>query len=342
MATTGKKDPCICGSGLAYEDCCYNEDVLHGKVPGGNSPAQEILSGLEDRVYSSLDEVREAARRVADASNRRPLDEFCGLSPEDMYRFLHHPFNSPDVVSFNPELRQFPEAPFCRLFPFLLQAAAQEKLKATAKGMLPVKFVRDAARWYYGEEKYLDRSRAMTYRTETDFSVLHTVRLVAGLSGFLRKVKGSFSPTKEGFAFAEKGLDGASFLRVFETYTRKFNWGYNDRYPELHIIQHAFLFTLYTLSKFGEEWRPATFYEDLFLTAFPAALRDAPQRSFETPEQTLKHCFSVRALERFAHFFGFVEFDAARKRTWQEPRLLRKTPFLDDWVRFTPVAAQVR
>jgi len=141
MATTGKNDPCHCGSGLIYEECCYNEDVLHVGAVGKEGSAQDVQSKLENRAFNSLEEARAAVQRVAEASNRRPLDEFCGLSPEDMFHFLHHPFNSPDFVSFNLEVHQFPEAPFFRLFSFLIKAAAKEKLKATVKGMLPVKLV---------------------------------------------------------------------------------------------------------------------------------------------------------------------------------------------------------
>jgi len=174
----------------------------------------------------------------------------------------------------------------------------------------------------------------MTYRTETDFHTLHTVRLISELAGFLRKRKGGFELTKAGASLAEKGLDGTAFFKIFEAYTRKFNWGYNDRYPELHIIQQAFVFTLYMLSKFGGESRPASFYEDLFVTAFPLALREAPVSAYATPEQTLKRCFTVRSLERFGHFLGFVEFEPMQKKVWPEQKSLKKTSFIDEWVRF--------
>jgi len=333
MAKTGKDDPCYCGSGLAYHECCYNVDVLHGGYVDAERPGQSILSKLENRAFGSLEEAREAVKRLTEVSNHAPLDDFCGLNPEQMYRFLHHPFDSSDLVTFNLELKRFPESPFFRLFSFLL-SAAKEQLKATAQGKLPVKLVREAAIRYYGEEKYQDRMRYLSYRTETDFPVLHTVRLVTELSGFIRKFKGRFRLTKDGAELAEKGIDGRAFLRIFTAYTRKFNWSYTDRHPELHIIQQAFLFTLYVLAKFGGEFRPASFYEDSFLTAFPAALRTVPESSYATPEQTLKRCFSLRALSRFGHFFGFVEFEDTQKRKWLEQQPIRKTRFLDEWVQF--------
>ncbi len=335
MAKSGIDEPCHCGSGLTYYQCCYTEDILHSGPEGVEHPDSSILSSLKNQVFGSFEELQDAAQRLTEASNQAPLDNFHGLSPNQMFRFLHYPFDFPDLVAFNLELKHFPESPFFRLFSFLLSAMAKEHLKATAKGMLPVKLVRETALWYYGEEKYRDRQRYMSFRTETDFPVLHTVRIVAELSGSVRKYKGRFKLTKDGENLVKTGMDGKAFIRIFTTYTRKFNWGYNDRYPDIQIIQQGFLFTLFLLTKFGGEFRPAAFYEDSFLTAFPLALKTIPELSYSTPEETFKRCFSIRALARFGHFFGFVEFDdSVKEKRHLEQQPLRKTPFLDEWVRF--------
>jgi len=55
----------------------------------------------------------------------------------------------------------------------------------------------------------------------------------------------------------------------------------------------------------------------------------------DTREYTLKHCFSLRSLSRFAHFFGFVELSDPQNARWIEKLELKKTRFFDEWIRFT-------
>jgi hypothetical protein len=336
MATTGKNDSCPCGSGRTYEKCCYGGDIL--KASGrmdAKTFSQAIGALMEGRQFSSLEEANAELDRLTRARNTAPLNEFCGLSPEQMNRFLYHPFDSSGLIDFNLALTSFPDSQFFRLFTFLLNATAKDELKATSQGNLPVKFVKDAAQWYYGEQGYQERRRYISFRTETDFAVLHTVRLIAVMSGFIRKQKGCFHLTKNGAAVLENGMDGRAFFKIFKGYTGKFNWGYNDRYPELYFVQHAFLFTLFVLKKYGDIFRPASFYENLFLTAFPKVIREVPEVPYDTREDTLKHCFTLRSLSRFGHFFGFVELSDPKNDRWIEKLEIKKTPFLDGWVRFS-------
>ncbi len=336
MATTGKQEPCPCGSGRTYEVCCFGSDVLNARGRMDEKSFNQAIGAImQGRQFSSLEEANAELDRLITARNAAPLDELCGLSPEQLNRFLYHSFESPGLIDFNLELNSFPGAPLFRLFSFLLSATAREELKATSQGNLPVKFVQTAALSYYGEQGYLERRRYISFRTETDFPMLHTVRLLAVMAGFIRRQKGCFRLTKNGSAVVEKGMNGQAFFKIFKAYTGKFNWGYNDRYPEIYFIQHAFLFTLLLLQKYGDAFRPASFYEDLFLFAFPKVISVVPDVFDDTREDTLKHCFSLRSLSRFAHFFGFVELNDPQNARWIEKQELKKTRFLDEWIRFT-------
>jgi hypothetical protein len=252
-----------------------------------------------------------------------------------MYRFLHYPFDSPGLIDYNLEIKRFPDAPFFRLFSYLMQGVVKEELKATALGNLPQKFVQAAAPWFYDEEEYAKMRRYMTFRTETDFMELHTVRLTAELAGFVRKVKGRFRATRAGRAVVEQEMNGTAFFALFQAYTRKFNWAYNDRYPGLPMIQEAFLFSLYLLRKQGAVLQPASYYADLFLKAFPFALEETPEYSYATREETLLSCYATRTLSRFGRFFGFIEIAGDDKGRWIEKRFVKKTQFLDEWLRFS-------
>jgi hypothetical protein len=325
MGTSGKKEPCPCGSGREYQDCCYSGDILSAGRAGGAplGQARDAGEGSDSRTFRSM------------MKSSDELEALCGLSREHIYALLYEPFTTPELISFNLEQATFPDAAFFRLFTFLLQGVAAGDLKPTTRGNLPVKFVNDAALWFYGEKEYRERKQIFSFRTEMDFPAFHTVRLAAHMSGFIRKYKNRLHLTRSGSEVLEQGMNGRAFLKIFQTYTTRFNWAYNDRCPDLPIVQLTFLFTLYLLQRYGNRLRPASFYEDLFVAAFPEEVRNVPEAFRDSAEETLKRCYSLRSLSRFAHFFGFIELsDAGNARCIEKPEL-KGTPFLGDWFRLT-------
>lgn len=140
--------------------------------------------------------------------------------------------------------------------------------------------------------------------------------------------------TRNGEQASSKGMNGRSFLDLFKAYTRKFNWAYRDRFPKLDIIQNSFLFTLFCLHRFGDVARPGKFYADLFLRAFPKVLAEVPGVPYQSPEEEVRRCFSIRALERFAGFFGFAEVRRPDQLRLGMPIEVVKKPLLDLWIRF--------
>lgn len=322
MATTGRKDPCPCGSGRVYEKCCMSVDIQDADAERALPVFPEMDRSIDSRTFRS---------RMVSSDD---LQKLFGISREAMYILLYEPFSVPGLVSFNLDLKQFPESPFLRIFHSLVTAIGTSGLNATAKGYLPPALVRETALRYYGEKEYLSRKEYMTFRTEMDFPVLHTVRLTAQLAGFVRKYRNRFQPTKAGREVLARGLDGRFFMKLFSTYGTRFHWAYNDGSPEIHIVQQAFLFTLYLLSRHGDRFRPASFYEDQFLAAFPEEIPEIPETRGRRGEEILRDCFTVRSLSRFAHFFGFVEMNSLSNPGSFRLREIRKTPFLDQWVRF--------
>lgn len=335
MATTGKNEPCPCGSGKIYVDCCKLSDIASAGRAVGEAFGDLVIEPLEGGRIDALAEARASADKAVRKHNAAPLEAFSGLSPDQMDQLLRHPFDAPGPVEYHLGLTRFPDAPFLRLFSYLMQGAATSALAATAKGNLPQKFVQAAAPWFFGEEEYARRRRYMTFRTETDFFELHTVRLIAESAGYVKKSNGQFRLTKKGEQAARAGMDGATFFDLFQAATRRYNWAYGDRYPDLPIIQHAVLFSLYLLSKEGSAFRPASFYGRLFLKAFPAALQETQDIVIETREEAFSRCYTLRTFLRFGHFFGFAELDNEQKAYGVDKRSVRKTAFLDDWLRFT-------
>ena len=130
------------------------------------------------------------------------MDDFHGLSPEQMHRFLHMPFESPDLVTFPPVLQVEPESKASFILSILIEGIGENGIKLTAKGNLGQKFSRQASREYYS--RYPDSFMAnLSVRSETNFEPLHAIRLTTQLAGLVRKYKGRLLLTKK----CKKALD---------------------------------------------------------------------------------------------------------------------------------------
>jgi len=330
-----RNDPCPCGSGKKYKKCCLGKPA---DKPGPQSMQEimaEISNKLEGGQFSSLEEAQAELNRFMHRKNYSPLAVFHGLSPAQMHRFLHFPFDSPELVRLEDTLDPPPDAPVLRLFSLLADAIGDKGLKPTATGNLPQKFCRDAALAFLGDETYEKRTRYSSIHSEMDFFDLHCLRLVAGLAGLLRKYKGKFILTRKcRQKIASHGV-GSVYSDLFMAYVRKFNWAYRDHYPELGFIQRSFLFTLYLLQKYGEETRQHTFYEDIFLEAFPQLLDEVPDSPYLSGEEKIRYAYRYRALDHFAVFFGLIAFAPTSEDYLNRQYEVKKLPLLDRFISFT-------
>jgi hypothetical protein len=98
----GRNDPCPCGSGRKYKNCCL-EDQGSGLPPEGPAGVfAEIRQALQGRQFSSLEELRSFTDRFMRQRNQASLDDFHALSPERIHRILVFPFDSPELVTYTP------------------------------------------------------------------------------------------------------------------------------------------------------------------------------------------------------------------------------------------------
>ena len=117
-------------------------------------------------------------------------------------------------------------------------------------------------------------------------------------------------------AFLSRRMGGKSlrkvqqcaFWNLLDKFTLVFNWEFMDRYPPFPIVQQSFLFGLYLLHRQAGREIEDQVLAGHFLRAFPQALEEA--RRYETPyikpRDFISICFSLRFLERFCEYFGFV------------------------------------
>jgi len=252
-----------------------------------------------------------------------------------MHRILYLPFASPQLVDFPDCLDLTPTAPILTLFDLLQEAIGPKGMKPTATGNLPRKFCREAALAYWGEEGYRDKTRYGNINKENDFSDLHATRMVAELAGLIRKYKGRFILSRKCRSLMTEAGLSAVFPRLFRAFVQQFNWGYRDGYSEIRLIEQSFLFTLYLLDRYGDDWRLSVFYEDCFLKAFPAVLKEMEPNPFYPAENQIRSCYTLRAIKRFIGFLGLATVEPAETdKPFGEHYRLKKRPLLDATVRF--------
>ncbi|MBT6549781.1 MAG: hypothetical protein HOM14_00340 [Gammaproteobacteria bacterium] len=324
---TGRNDPCPCGSGKKYKHCCL-------------SPASvvndELKGLLAEQEFDSIDDVQAVADQFMQQKNQLPQDDFQGLSPEQVHRMLHFPFDTPEFFTFPETLSSAPEAPILHLVQEITAAIDEKGLKATAKGNLPLKLCKLAKVDYQKFKPEGDYLYRRNISSEEDFDDLHTARIILELSGLLRKTKGRFFLTKKYQQMIKKsGLTGLYPL-LLKTYCRKFNWGFRDGYEEIPFIQHSFLFTMYLLKLHGDDWKLFFIYEDYFLQAFPMVINEAESEPYRSAEDGVRACYSIRTLDRFLHFMGLTSIEKIPgDKPFKREYRIRKLPLLDEVVRFS-------
>ena len=328
----GRNDPCSCGSGKKYKKCCLT------KPGSAQAIVDEIAEAAEERPFSSVEEINAFAKQRMNQRNQRALDEFCGLSPEQMTQLLYSPFDSPETVRFSTVVALIRGTEIMRVFIPLMEAIGESGLKTTAKGNLPLKFCKAMAEQLrQADDKEAEGTRLLRIggiSSEVDLEVLHCTRLVAQLGGLIRKYRGKFVLTKKCKKMLVSEAYGKIYLELFKAYTTKFNWGYRDGYPEAGIVQHSFLYTLFLLVSFGNTQQPQQFYEDKFLAAFPMALDMFHENSYSTAEDEARRCYFLRSIDRFAAYFGLAELNLKPRQSYREKYLVRKSILLDRFVSF--------
>jgi hypothetical protein len=324
---TGRNDPCPCGSGKKYKHCCLSPASV------ANDELKGLLAGQE---FDSLEDVQALADQFMQQRNQQPQDDFQGLSPEQVHRMLHFPFDTPEFFTFPETLSSEPEAPILHLVQEITAAIDEKGLKATAKGNLPLKLCKLAKvdyQKYKPEGDYLYRRNI---NSEVDFDDLHTARIILELSGLLRKTKGRFFLTKKYQQIVKKSGLAGLYPLLLKTYCRKFNWGFRDGYEEIPFIQHSFLFTMYLLKLHGDDWKPFFIYEDYFLQAFPMVINEAESEPYRSAEDGVRAFYSIRTLDRFLHFMGLASIEKIPgDKPFQKKYQIKRLPLLDEVVRFS-------
>lgn len=282
---------------------------------------------LKDQNFSSYKEKLIYLNRYLRPNVSLTTIELHDLKPDQMERLLNRPFEADDSVVFPSGLDMQPQALVLEIFGLYIDAIGGKGLPLTKNGNLPSKFYRAAATHLDSIPYCRQQMNTQLYVNSYDTAV-HVTGVIAELAGLMDSDGGEYVLTDKFLKLmADQGQAGV-YRHLFRTFVEDLSWCYSDGWQDIPLLQHSFLFTLYLLKKFGNEWRTTAFYQDCFLKTFPTLLLEIkPVEHFFTPEDVLRYTYSVRCLERFAHFFGLIEVE---RDCW-----LKSLPLIDQVVQFS-------
>jgi hypothetical protein len=267
-------------------------------------------------------------QRIMNERNHRRIDDFDGLSPEQMYLMLNRLFEKDCLIrirTMKPE--SYASIPMLSQIRYLAGRIRERgELKLTEKGNLPVKMVADLYAQGFMKDDHVESGITKLYK-ETDSITINLPRILLELSGVAKKRYNKLSLTKKGEALIDE--PAALFAVIFETMCMKFNWGYYDGYSDSHVGRTGVGFTLLLLSRYGGTMRSATFYSDKYFRAFPM-LMDSFSPGYRSAEKQASDCYALRTFTRFLKLFGLVQTEQERK--WDAELFVTKTALFDDLI----------
>jgi hypothetical protein len=308
MVKIGRNDPCPCGSGKKYKHCCMDNISIQ---------RAELLDDMAQVVAMnpnlSLDELNRVAQQRMQERNHKPEADFCGLTPTQMNNWLYAPFNQwAGVTITTPD--DLSRSPVMRYLALILDEALQQEgsFKATSKGNLPVKLVKQACdllpEFAIGKFDIHVSINSFAGVNEEKFVALHYTRILAEIAGIIYRRSGRFHVKKEAQKRYQTLGVNAFFLPMLEAAVTKYNWGYLDGWETEVDLRTFWLFMLWRLQ--GHASLDQLMEE--VATAFPDLLRMLVPDEYFPPIQLLGLLIESRFIERFLQLWGFVTVDPRR------------------------------
>ena len=285
---------------------------------------RDLVEAIGEREFGSLEEVQAFADRFNSDRNRKPLEDFDGLSPEQMTMLLNDPLDpeSPLVLAAAPT--RLPKSPLFELVCDLTSTLAQGPLRATPTGNLPRDYVRAALARHRaaGWEPVWDVAAAP--RGERDFFDLSQARHAAEAAGLV-ELRGKEWQLGARYHELHKNLgDAGMFSAVVEAVATS-HLERETAMGDLAIIDAAWGYSLLLLERYGREWRDLDFYVERLIRAFPHMVEEARARNNkwfrDDPESIIKIAYHNSFFDFFAQPLGLIEVELAHGHFIQRLRV---------------------
>ncbi len=251
-----------------------------------------------------------------DDYNNRPIQELDGLTPFQMHSILYNLFgkNCPIVLKDKISNNAIDKIKIFRLCEEFLKIIQRENvLKLTPLGNLQKKIVKELYDHRFILLDGFECGICKNYIEEEVYTV-HNAKLICLLAGLIKKINNTFILTAKGKKMLTPPQRTELLKIVLETFIKKFNWEYNDKYREGMTGQFGIGYVLILLMKFGNNERYTRFYADKYLTAFPKLINNFVENKWLTPMDSFYGSFIVRVFERFLYWFNFVDVIEKKKK----------------------------
>lgn len=250
---------------------------------------------------------KDSTTQVQSEINSQIIVDFLGLSPYQMHFLLYGNWDDvAPIISINDTFDNnlLSEVPIVKKVSLLIRMIGEVKEeKATKNGNLSKRIVNalyesplPGCKDTIASEEYAPSVKALRHAV-TD-------------CGWIKIRNQKFSLTKKGQKIFEKGFTSVDYVTLLKYWLRKYDWSFTDGHPECAIVQQSALFSLYVLRETAKELSPSKDFTKLLLKALPAALALLPEGNFHRidPEERLSNIVELRFLDRFAAYFGLIDY----------------------------------
>lgn len=314
----GRNDPCPCGSGKKYKQCCIN-----GTSKQHSDVFDDIAQTVAMNPNLTLEELNLVAQQRMAERNNRPSADFCGLTPTQMANWLYAPFSEVAGVKINtPE--DLSTSPVMRYLALIVDEAIQNEgsFKATSKANLPALLVKRASDLLpeFAVSEFGTPISISDYAgaNEDKFNALHYTRVLAEIAGIIFLRSGRFHLKKAAQKqYQAQGIK-VFFLPMLEAAITQFNWGYFDSWGNDVDLRTFWVFMLWRLQSHGSVDQLI----DDVAKAFPDLLHQLTPDEHFSSIRLLSLLIESRFIERFLQFWGFVVADP--KKIFAKERILRQ------------------
>ncbi|SEL39897.1 SEC-C motif-containing protein [Colwellia chukchiensis] len=304
----GRNEPCHCGSGKKFKRCCMSSvSKQHAQV------FDDAEAMLAMNPSLSLDQLNAALQHKVQDRNNQPHPDFCGVTPTQMANWLYAPFDELQWLTISTPNKLL-ASPVMRYLALILdQAMAQEgSFKATSKGNLPAKLVKQASELLpeFAVAQFPRNISISEFAgsNEDKFNALHYTRVLAEISGIIYRRSGRYHVKKSAQKQYQASGIQAFFKPMLAAAISKYNWGYLDGFEDDVDLRTFWLFMLWRIQSHNS-------VEQLVkevMIAFPDLLQAFPTEDYSSPERNLSVLIESRFIERFLQYWGFVTITPRR------------------------------
>ncbi len=262
--------------------------------------------------------------------NNMPVDDFLGLTRNEMHYLLYQPLGEHSAVKLRKEIPDdvLDNIPFFSLTEAFLRILERDKqIKLTKTGALP-----RIVLWELYQKKIMPdahiESGLIKLSKEIDWLPARSIRPIMQHAGLLMKRKGHLLLTKKGEKLVS-GKNRTELFKIFlETFANKFAWSYNDYYTDAPVAQFGWAYSVILLHKFGHESRPTGFYAEKFLDAFPTSVAFF-EPGFSSAEEYFADCYILRTIQHFFLWLGCIAIEKQKMLLDIDGLKCTKTDILD-------------